>query len=215
MALKAITNLNDPNLVRAVAHPLRARILGILQERRASPRELSDELGAPLGNVSYHVRILAGMKLIRLVKKTPRRGAIEHHYEAVGTTEVSDEAWAATPPMVKNAMVASRLGDVARSVNEGAAAGGFDRAEAHLTRTRLTLDEKGWRQLAQLLMDVLERVERIEEQSAKRMSAGDGHPDEMQVALVMMLFETLASVSEHAEPIGDGQARPKRALSAK
>jgi len=33
--------------------------------------------------VSYHVRTLAQLELIKLVKKTPRRGAIEHHYEAV------------------------------------------------------------------------------------------------------------------------------------
>ena len=59
-----------------MAHPLRVQILSVLEQRVASPRELSDELEAPLGNVSYHVRTLSSLGLIKLVKKTPRRGAI-------------------------------------------------------------------------------------------------------------------------------------------
>ena len=81
--MRSITAINEPRVAKALSHPLRAQILGILEERRASPRELSEELGAPLGNVSYHVRALLHLKLIKLVKKTPRRGAIEHHYRAL------------------------------------------------------------------------------------------------------------------------------------
>jgi len=188
--MKDLTNLNDPSLVRALAHPLRAQILGILQERRASPRELSDELDAPLGNVSYHVRILADLKLIKLVKKTPRRGAIEHHYEATSAAQISDDTWAGTPGIVKQAMVASALSEVGRSATVSAAAGGFERHDAHLTRTRLRLDERGWRELGQALMKLLERAERIQEQSAGRLKRAD-HQGEIDATLVMMLFETL------------------------
>jgi len=46
---------------------MRTRILGMLDERVASPRQLSDELDAPLQNVSYHVRELAKLGLIKLV----------------------------------------------------------------------------------------------------------------------------------------------------
>jgi DNA-binding transcriptional ArsR family regulator len=73
---------DDPRLEKALAHPLRVRILADLERRTSSPRELSDELGEPLGNVSYHVRQLAGLGLVKLVKTTPRRGAVEHHYRA-------------------------------------------------------------------------------------------------------------------------------------
>ncbi|MDQ4049069.1 MAG: helix-turn-helix domain-containing protein, partial [Actinomycetota bacterium] len=86
-----------PALIRALGHPLRAQILGVLQERRASPRQLADEFAAPLGNVSYHVRVLADLKLIRLVKETPRRGAIEHYYEAAAAAKISGELWAKVP----------------------------------------------------------------------------------------------------------------------
>ena len=193
MSQKGITHLTDASLVRALAHPLRAQVLGILEERRASPRELADELGAPLGTVSYHVRTLHQLKLIKLVKKTPRRGAIEHHYEAVGVAQVSDRVWASTPSIVKDAMVRSALGDVARSVNESAALGGFDRPDAHLTRTRLTLDERGWSELAEALMALDARAQEIEARSQQRLRQAD-HEGERRSTLVMMLFEGIPSI---------------------
>ena len=193
MSQKGITHLTDVNLVRALAHPLRAQLLGILEERRASPRELADELGAPLGTVSYHVRTLAQLKLIKLVKKTPRRGAIEHHYEAVGAAQVSDRLWSETPAIVKNAMVRSALGDVARSVNEAAALGGFNRADSHLMRTHLTLDEQGWRELADALMQLDAEAQRIQAESEKRLRQAN-HEGERKSTLVTMLFEGIASV---------------------
>lgn len=205
MSHKEITHLNDVNLVRALAHPVRARVLGILEERRASPRELADELGAPLGTVSYHVRTLAQLKLIKLVKKTPRRGAIEHHYEAVGVARVSDRAWAATPAIVKDAMVRSALGDVARSVNEAAAFGGFDRPDSHLTRSRLTLDEQGWDELGDALVELVARAEKIQDESERRLRQAD-HDGERHSTLVMMLFEVIPSVdgAPAADDAGDG-----------
>jgi len=193
--LKAITNLNEPSLVRALAHPLRAQILGVLQERRASPRELADEFEAPLGNVSYHVRRLADLKLIRLVKKTPRRGAIEHHYEATSVAQISDQVWGKAPPIVKNAMVASALEEVGRSVSEGAAMGGFDRSDAHLSRTRLVLDDRGFAELAEAVAALMERADRIGEQSEQRLKRAD-HEGERRSSLVMMLFDGAPSFSE-------------------
>jgi DNA-binding transcriptional ArsR family regulator len=207
--MKDLTNLNNPSLVRALAHPLRHQILGILQERRASPRELSEELGAPLGNVSYHVRILADLKLIKLVKKTPRRGAIEHHYEGVKGTEVTDETWSTTPPIVKQAMVGSTLAEIGRAVNGSAATGGFERPDAHLTRTRLKLDERGWEELADALMHLLERAERIQEQSTERLKRAD-HQGEMDATMVMMLFETLPMGAPPAVAPAETQRRFRR-----
>jgi DNA-binding transcriptional ArsR family regulator len=73
----------DPRVVKALSHPLRVRILSILGARVASPTQLAEETGEPLGNVSYHVRTLAGLGLIELVSTVPRRGVLEHRYRAV------------------------------------------------------------------------------------------------------------------------------------
>ena len=45
-------------VLKAVAHPLRLRIVAILVEERANVGELSERLGAPQAIVSQHLRIL-------------------------------------------------------------------------------------------------------------------------------------------------------------
>ncbi len=68
-------------LGRALGHPLRVEILTALLDRdEASPRELADELGQPLGTVSYHVRYLVSLEMLELQRMVPRRGAVQHFY---------------------------------------------------------------------------------------------------------------------------------------
>ena len=91
--MKPYADLSDQRVVKALAHPLRVQILGLLEHQTASPSELAAELRVPLGNVSYHVRQLQSFGLIRLVRTTPRRGSIEHHYELVARPDITDAAW--------------------------------------------------------------------------------------------------------------------------
>jgi DNA-binding transcriptional ArsR family regulator len=186
--MKDITDIQDARLVKALAHPLRVRILSVLEQRTASPSEIAEELGAPLGNVSYHVRILAGHDLIKLVRRTPRRGAIEHHYEAVGRLRISDEAWGRAPAVIKEAFLGAILGQVADFVNTAAADGGFDRPEANVTRQPLTLDKQGWLELSREISVLTERSREIQKESAKRLERDD-HDGKIQTGLVLMLFE--------------------------
>ncbi len=46
----------------------------------ASPGELAKSLDEPLGNISYHTRLLSDLGVFELVRQTPRRGAIESFY---------------------------------------------------------------------------------------------------------------------------------------
>jgi DNA-binding transcriptional ArsR family regulator len=185
--MKPRSDISDPRVIKALTHPLRVQILQSLEDRTASPSELADEIGAPLGNVSYHVRQLHSLGLIKLVKKTPRRGAIEHHYKAVAQAPISDEAWAGTPGVVKEAVVGTSLGQRGKAVNAAAAGGGFKRAEAQLVREELELDEKGFRDIAKELARTAERVGKIREDAARRLEkANDGAHS---ANVVLMLFE--------------------------
>src|SRR4051812_49558900 len=85
-------------LLKAISHPLRHRLLGLLDDRTASPNELARELGLPLGRVSYHIRLLADLGGIELVRTEPRRGALERFYPAVTRGWFSAEAWQPLPP---------------------------------------------------------------------------------------------------------------------
>src|SRR3954451_8310737 len=66
----------------AYGHPLRARALMILGGRTASPKEIAEEVGEPLGKVSYHIRELKKTGLIELVETDGSRGGVQHFYRA-------------------------------------------------------------------------------------------------------------------------------------
>src|SRR5215213_7721310 len=80
-------------IAKALAHPLRARILQRLGERVASPNDLAAELGAPLGVVSYHVRKLRDYDCLELVRTEPRRGALQHFYRATAWPTRDAQQW--------------------------------------------------------------------------------------------------------------------------
>lgn len=80
----------DQALLTCLQHPLRKRLLVLYVEagEKRSPRQLADVTGEHLSKVSYHVRVLAEYKAVRLVATKPRRGSVEHFYKA---THLVDE----------------------------------------------------------------------------------------------------------------------------
>jgi DNA-binding transcriptional ArsR family regulator len=191
--MRPVTSIDDPRYVKAMSHPLRVRILAILQERTASPVELAQVLEGTLGTVSYHVRTLHQLGLIDLVDETRVRGAVAHHYKAKARPKVSDEAWEQAPPIAKQAAVGSSLQVIDDYARASAAAGGFDHADAALIRLSLTLDARGWQQLAKAVKRLFEQAQRIESDSQERLDRGsrDGQAP-IEVGLVMMMFEAIA-----------------------
>src|SRR4051812_12388822 len=179
-------------MARTVSHPLRSKLFRALQKRRASPRELSDEFGVPLANISYHIHTLVDLGVVRLVRRVPRRGTIEHYYEALGDPLVTDEAWAATPAAVKQELLASMLRDIGVAVADAAELGGFDRPDTHLTRNELALDATGWREIAGLLLTLLFRLEEIKAASKDRLE--ESGEEGTHAGLVLMLFDRMQSV---------------------
>jgi DNA-binding transcriptional ArsR family regulator len=71
------------DLLLALRHPLRRRILQLLTGRDArSPRELAEILDQPLSNLSYHVRVLADCGAVQLVRTKQVRGSTQHFYRS-------------------------------------------------------------------------------------------------------------------------------------
>jgi DNA-binding transcriptional ArsR family regulator len=197
--MKPITNIDDPRYVKAMSHPLRVRILALLDERAASPVELAGWLGATLGTVAYHVRTLERIGLIELVRETRVRGAVEHHYRARERPTVSDEAWAAASPIAKQAAVSASLDTIGAYARAACAAGGFDHGNAHLTRTVLHLDARGINDLSRACLRILAQVDRIEEAAKERMELNPHAVETKEIALVMMLFEAARLAAEQDE----------------
>jgi DNA-binding transcriptional ArsR family regulator len=178
----------DQKLVRAIGHPLRLRLLTIFNERVASPSDLAAELGEPIGNVSYHTRILARLGCVELVRTKQVRGAIEHYYRAVVRPVFSDEDWAELPISIRKSLAGAVLTEIADDMSAAAGEGGFDRDEVHLSRTPLTLDPKGWQDLNELLQGIYDRALEIQAESAERHHS-DGVQESQAALMALLLFE--------------------------
>ena len=183
---------DDPRYVKALSHPLRVRIMAILEERTASPVQLATALDASLGMTSYHVQVLLRLELIELVREESRRGAVEHHYRAKARERPSADAWDRAAPVAKQALLGAALQQIHEYAAASAAAGGFDRGDAHLTRTHVTVDEEGWAELADALARLLGDIERIERASEQRRER-EGRSAEIRAATVNMLFRVRPS----------------------
>ncbi|HWM10109.1 MAG TPA: helix-turn-helix domain-containing protein [Solirubrobacteraceae bacterium] len=206
-----VTNINDPRYLKAVSHPIRVRILAMLDEGAASPKQLSDRLGVSLGTMAYHVRTLHQLDLLKLVGTRQRRGATEHMYKTVARPSFSDEAWASMEPVAKQRLLGSMLRQIGEYANGSAAAGGFDRSDANISRIALKLDEKGWKQLAAANKKWIAEVQKIEQGVQKRASGPAAEHELFDVGLVMMLFEALPLSEAAAQPVGARRKRPARA----
>jgi DNA-binding transcriptional ArsR family regulator len=189
MSVKRDKPLSEPDIVKALAHPLRVRILTVLEQRTASPNQLANEFGVPLGNVSYHVRMLARIGLIKLVSKRQRRGAIEHFYKAEARPVISDGAWAKVPDLVKSAMIQAGLGATMSCISTAAQDGGFNRDDAHLSRTTFEVDEQAWTACSKELSDVFDKLRRLSTQTAERLADAPSDERPRTASVVLMLFE--------------------------
>jgi DNA-binding transcriptional ArsR family regulator len=198
--MKPYADVTDSRVVKALAHPLRHQILAALEDRVASPNELSQELGADLGSVSYHVRRLVHLGFLKQIRETPRRGAIEHYYTAHARPRITDAAWSNVPTIVKRAMIDGGLETVGRYVSAAATAGGFDAADAHLSRSSAAVDAQGWRELAAELGALHERVAEIQRQSAERL-AESGEEPVTEATVVLMLFESTTDAALATAPV--------------
>jgi DNA-binding transcriptional ArsR family regulator len=179
--------LIDARLAKALAHPLRVRLLAALDKDVASPNQLAEQVEQPLQNVSYHVRVLLSLGCIELVRTAQRRGAIEHFYRAVVRPFFTDADWEQLPTSarqpVSDAVLQLIWGDASRALR----AGTFDsRHDRQLMCMPLKLDETGWEELGALVGELGERALDIQAKSAERLE--EGGQERFWTRLVLMHF---------------------------
>ena len=74
--------------IKAVAQPIRTRILDLVLERAATVSELAEALGRPKSSVAYHVEALVRVGLLRVVRTRKVRAIEERFYGRTGRTIV-------------------------------------------------------------------------------------------------------------------------------
>jgi DNA-binding transcriptional ArsR family regulator len=194
---KPVTDITDPRWLRAISHPVRVRLLAMLDEDQASPVILASKLDQPLGTIAYHVRTLYDLGLLKLVRTRQRRGATEHYYRTVALPRGADsslesvdpDSWAALDPVSKQRLLTASIVKTTDYATRSAAAGGFDSDGAHISITSLKLDSTGWDALSKELRKLLAKLGKLEQDAATRTAANPAAA--IDVGLALMLFEAL------------------------
>lgn len=167
-----------------VSHGLRARCWYALAERTMSPKELADELRAPLSDVSYHVRVLRDLGVIELARTEPVRGAVAHYYRSVQRPQISSEeiGTMSADEVLADATRIVQLGfaDLSRSLDTGKLA---ERPEHAVIRYPMDLDEEGWTKVAGLYESFLEDLYEAQAESDERRG-----PDSPSIKATALVF---------------------------
>jgi hypothetical protein len=159
----------DKRLARALNHPLRAQLLTILNERCASPKELTDLVGGKLSNVSYHCRELLKFDCIEVVETEAVRGAVKTTYRGTTRMLLDDKTWQRLSKETRTGISINAVREVidraSRSIEDGA----FDRRpDRHVITLKMDVDEQGWSDVATAVAESYERLSRVERESANR-----------------------------------------------
>lgn len=162
---------SEARIAKALAHPLRARILARLGERVASPGDLAIELDAPLGVVSYHVRMLRDYNCVELVRTEPRRGALQHFYRAIARPTFNGSLQQ-LPAALRGELAGETIESVVSDMGASAAAGALVGPAVVVTRTSLELDARAQAKINKLLARTVDQVEAIAAESRERVENG-------------------------------------------
>jgi DNA-binding transcriptional ArsR family regulator len=158
------------NRIKAMNHPLRARLLRILVERTSSPAEMARELDEDLSNVSYHTKQLVELECAELVSTRPVRGALEHFYRATERSYVNREEWDDLDPVMAENILSEVMQKCLDDYVGAAQAETIGNAGAfHMTRTPLVLDEAGLQEALETHEQARLELLEIASRSAERL----------------------------------------------
>jgi DNA-binding transcriptional ArsR family regulator len=155
---------SSPQQLKALAHPLRLRLLYALGERPATISQLAVSLAAQKGNIGHHLKVLHAAGLVRIVETRQVRGGTEHYYQ-----RTARRVSVGGPPGASTAAMLQAIADeITRLPTE----------PPLLTLRHLRLTEDQARRLAATLAAIVE-------------DAADAGPDETRYGVLVGLYPTL------------------------
>jgi len=182
-------DVTSQDLVRALSHPTRVRILGVLSHRNISPSDFAREEGEVVTNVSYHFRELAKLGFAEIVETRPVRGSMEHIYCGTRRALFGDDDWRQMPKPLQRVITGTVFHDMVGRMSEAIEAGTFDsRDDSHFTWSPVSLDEQGWTRMMAILGTAFEEIAEVEVEAAERLARDGSEP--IPATIVLAGFES-------------------------
>jgi DNA-binding transcriptional ArsR family regulator len=165
----------SPRLAAAMSHPTRVHTMSILLERTASPRQVAEEIGERLNNVTYHMNQLRKLGCIELVRTERVRGGrvFERFYRATRRAYFDQAAWDGLDEKERLDLTGVTLRMISQDITAAMAAGTIYGADnAHVVRAPMVVDGEGWQEITAVIERALEGLFEVESRVAERTLAG-------------------------------------------
>jgi DNA-binding transcriptional ArsR family regulator len=164
--------LANPQLVAAMGHPTRAHAVTVLNERVACAAEIGRALGKPARHVSYHLKQLEKLGVIELVKVEETAGGrtTGRFYRALVRSWYDPESWRQIERTQQSGITADILAACNGDMTAAVTSATIHFPDSHISRTPLTLDGEGYRDLVDRLDALLPEVIAAQQRAASRMT---------------------------------------------
>jgi DNA-binding transcriptional ArsR family regulator len=146
-ALDETLVVTAPGQLRALADPLRRTLLDLLLERAATVTEMAQAVGRPKSTVAYHVNLLAGAGLLRVVRTRRVRAIEERYYGRIART-----LYIGVLSRPEDKQVVAAINGLAEAAAESAPAHAADELRCLLVHARIPIGQVRafWTQVQEL-----------------------------------------------------------------
>ncbi|HEU4599989.1 MAG TPA: hypothetical protein VFS26_09585, partial [Solirubrobacterales bacterium] len=168
-------------ICNVLKHPLRVRILEVLNEGPRSPsqfveegltpKDLFDNYQQALSLASYHFRELQKDGCLEVIESIPRRGAVEHVYRGLARVYFNDAEFEQMPRATRCRLSRISLQGMIARADSAIAEDTFDaRTDRHLTWMPMELDERGWTEMITALAAAFGELTQIRHDARDRLA---------------------------------------------
>lgn len=185
----------DVAKMRALAAPLRLRVLAVLCDRVASPSDIARELNVDVKPVSYHVRVLKESGLVEQAHISPAGGNIERFYRAAAPTLFPPRTWDGLPLAVREGRSPHILQAFFEDARQSMQAGVFD-SDGALSWTPLILDQEGLGELNQMTHAFEDAVLDVQKRASARFNAKGTDLERLSTTVFLSSFQSARSPAE-------------------
>jgi hypothetical protein len=196
----------NATVAEAVRHPIRVRILEVLNEQDMSPTEFVKQGYADfhfghrpdVSHVAYHFRELAEFGCLEGVEWRRSGGSVATIYRGVARAEFIGDEWASLSPDEQRMMSRAVAQGLIARIDGALSAQTFNsRNDRHLWWIAMELDERGWAETGTVMAEAFASIARIRREAEARLE----HSAEPGVtATASVLFFESPQLGERTEP---------------
>lgn len=187
-------------LAKALANPMRAKIMTELSVRPLSPSQFQAIAGGDLGNISRYFRQLEEWDYVEVVETRRggrRRGGVEHIYRRIQPNLITTENWERLPVFLREDISVNMLASYLARISEAIEVGTFDaETDRHLSWDKVALDRQAWEELGRRLDEVLDWLPELARESAERMQESGEEPIPTTVGLAAFRSPTATELEQ-------------------